>query len=111
MLLVTACGEKRQAAKITETDTDQHYELVAAYNPDATVSMQQYVNKTLAPNRIFVDHADHVDQKIKLVDGTVFTLKSAPGDLTIQIDKRKNSAQAVANLKKLCTEIRKVIEE
>lgn len=108
MLLLTACS-KKQDVKITETNSDHSYKFVADYNREETVQMQQYMNRTLNPNRIFVDHEDDIDKEIKLADGTVFNLKSMPGALSIHIDGRKNSAEAVGRIKNMCEGIKKIV--
>lgn len=108
ILLFSGCS-KKQDVKITETDSEQGYWFVADYNEEETVPMQQLMNQTLKPNRIFVDHEDPIDKEIRLADGTIFHLKSTPGDLSIHIDKKNNSVAALDKVKKMCSEIRKLV--
>jgi hypothetical protein len=107
-LLSVACSSSGDL-KVAVKDTDSEYRFTAHYDKSKTVATQQMINRSIKPNRIFVDHEDDIDKEIKLVDGTVFHLDSSPGDLKIVFDKSANNAHSYDMIRKLGESIKEVV--
>lgn len=108
LLMAGACTSSHEL-KVAVKDSDSEYRFNAHYDKSRTVAAQQLVNRSVKPNRIFVDHEDDIDKDITLVDGTTFHLNSSPGDMEIIFDKTANTAHSYEMIKKLGESIKKVV--
>jgi len=107
---MAACSNTEDL-KVAVVDSDTHYKFSAQYNRAKTVTVQQYVNASLKPNRIFADHQEKIAKDIRLADGSVFRLESSPGDFSIEFGKKENSDASYENIRKICSGIKEIVTE
>ncbi|WP_428329014.1 hypothetical protein [Mucilaginibacter sp.] len=95
---------------IAVTNTNDDYSLTATYDPSQTGRVQDYINKSIAPNGLFKSDHDYFDVTTTLQDHTNFYIKASPGKLTIDIDKKKNSYSSYMRIKKMCEGVGNVLK-
>jgi hypothetical protein len=94
---------------ITITEDEDTYELEAIYNADNTGIVEQYINKSIAPNSLAGSVHDYFDASTSLPDHTQFHIKEYPGELKIVFDKRKNSTMSYLRIKRMCEGIKSLV--
>src|SRR5882762_5650493 len=87
---------------ITVKDTDDAYTYTASFDEDYTGKVQSYINHSIKPNGLFKSTHDYFNVTTILKDGTDFYIKESPGDLKVEINKRKNSTSSYLRIKKMC---------
>jgi hypothetical protein len=95
---------------ISVADTDNTYTYTASFNEDVTGRVQGYINHCIKPNGLFRSTHDYFNVTTTLKDGTEFYVKESPGELKIEIDKRKNSYASFMRIKKMCDGISNVLK-
>jgi hypothetical protein len=95
---------------ISVKNTDDYYTYNALFAEDQTGRVQDYINHSIAPNGLFRSTHDYFNVTTTLADKTNFYVKEQPGELTIEIDKRKNSTASYLRIKKMCDGISNVLK-
>lgn len=95
---------------ITVKDTDDAYTYTASFDEDYTGKVQSFINHSIKPNGLFKSTHDYFDVTTTLKDGTDFYIKESPGDLKIEINKRKNSTSSYLRIKKMCDGVSNVLK-
>lgn len=95
---------------IAVKNTDDTYTYTASFDEDYTGKVQSYINHSIKPNGLFKSTHDYFDVTTTLKDGTDFYIKESPGDLKIEINKRKNSTSSYLRIKKMCDGISNVLK-
>jgi len=95
---------------IAVVDTDDTYSYNASFDEDYTGRVQGYINHSIKPNNLFRSTHDYFDVTTTLKDGTGFYVKESPGDLKIEINKKKNSTASYFRIKKMCDGISNVLK-
>lgn len=95
---------------ITVKDTDDAYTYIASFDEDYTGKVQSYINHSIKPNGLFKSTHDYFDVTTTLKDGTDFYIKESPGDLKIEINKKKNSIASYFRIKKMCDGVSNVLK-
>jgi hypothetical protein len=85
---------------ITEGD-DGLYELTAKFSKYKNPKVQEAVNESFSPEKIFTTESDRIKNNFILQDGTRFYLKASNGNLNIKFDKSKNSIASYNKMRKL----------
>jgi hypothetical protein len=94
---------------ITISEDDDTYELEAIYNAENTGMVEQYINKSIAPNSLAGSVHDYFDASTSLPDHTQFHVKESPGKVDITLDKRKNSTMSYHRIKTMCEGIKSLV--
>ena len=108
VLIFTSCSGNKDL-KVSVKDSDEEFVFTARYDRKKTVEVQQYVNKSLKPNRIFSDHEEDAVKDVKLANGSTFHVESTPGDLLVTFNKQDNSDAAYYEMRELCKGIREIV--
>jgi len=95
---------------ITVKDSDDTYTYVASFDEDYTGKVQSYINHSIKPNGLFKSTHDYFDVTTTLKDGTDFYIKESPGDLKIEINKKKNSTASYFRIKRMCDGVSNVLK-
>jgi len=109
-LSVRAQSEKIRKTSVTVDDSKTYYEMVAEYNLSDDAKVRSYMNDELGDRNNFSFKNVNSDATMTLNDKTTFYMKSAPGKLTLKMDKRKNTDEIYDRFKKMCQGIRLIIE-
>jgi hypothetical protein len=96
---------------ISVTDTDDTYALTAKFNEDYTGKVQDYINHSIKPNKLFRSTHDYFNITTTLADKTEFHVKESPGELQIEFDKRKNSTASYWRIRKMSEGISNLLKE
>jgi len=95
---------------ITVKNTDDYYTYNASFSEDLTGRVQDYINYSIKPNGLFKSTHDYFNVTTTLADKTNFYVKEQPGELKIELDKRKNSTASYLRIKKMCDGISNVLK-
>jgi hypothetical protein len=81
----------------------------ARFDEDRTRAVEAYMDKQLgsASNTSFVN--TRIDGRIALDDHAVFYIRIFPGQLKIELDKYKNSADSYYKVKSMCEGLKDMI--
>jgi hypothetical protein len=96
---------------ISINENEDTYTFSASYNEGKNKMVYNYINKSISPNKLGDSENDYFDVTTSLPDKTQFYIKESPGKLKIAIDKRKNSLASYYRVKKICEEVKKLLEE
>lgn len=115
LLLSTGFASPRNSVRIdktevTITEDNGNYKMVAAFNPEKTLKVQKYMDECFTSSHFSFKNTE-ADADITLDDKTTFYMRSAPGRLTLKIDRKKNTAEVYARFKKMCQGIKGIIGE
>lgn len=94
---------------ISVSNNDNEYEFRAIYNENQTGIVQDYINDSIKPNGIFRSTHDYFNVSTTLADHTQFHIKSSPGELKIELDKRKNTTASYNRIKQMCDGISRLL--
>ena len=94
---------------IAVSDNDELYTFDASYSEGNTGRVQDYINKRIKPNSLFSSTHDYLNVSTSLSDNTEFHLKGSPGNLKIELDKKKNSTASYYRIKTMCDGIGKLL--
>ena len=103
-----ACEHHNITVKIE--DSESMYEITATYPEDMTGEVQDYINSSFRPNRIFSGKDDVIDAETPLRDGTIIHIKSSKGEFNLQFDKEENSRPAYEQMKRIGAGMGKVLK-
>jgi len=110
MLITTSlwesCARLRHGLSLRYSESDRLYSLTAYYDRSQTWIVESYINRCTEPDRLFHSENDRIDAWTKLNDHTAFKIKSSPGELEIELDKRENSRQSYYRIKQMCEGIK-----
>ncbi len=95
---------------IAVKNTDDSYTYTASFDENMTGQVQDYINYSIKPNGLFKSTRDYFNVTTTLADKTNFYVKEQPGELKIEIDKRKNSTASYLRIKKMCEGISNVLK-
>lgn len=94
---------------ITEGD-DGLYELTAQFSDYKNTKVEEAVNESFSPEKIFTKQSDRIKNNFILQDGTRFYLNASNGNLNIKFDKSKNSIASYHKMQKLFKAIGEAIK-
>jgi hypothetical protein len=94
---------------IAVNDDNDKYKFSASFPESKTYAVEQYVNSSIAPNRLFKSESDYFDVTTTLTDQTEFYIKGSSGRLKIEIDKKKNSIASVYRIRRMCDGIKNIL--
>ena len=83
--MYTKFDAHRNRTSITISEDDDTYEMEAIYNKANTGMVEQYINKSIAPNSLAGSARDYFDASTLLPDHTQFHIKEYPGELKIAL--------------------------
>lgn len=95
---------------ISVKNTDDYYSYTASFAEDMTGRVQDYINHSIKPNGLFKSTHDYFNVTTTLADQTNFYVKESPGELKIELNKRKNSTASYLRIKKMCDGISNVLK-
>jgi len=108
-IFAVAGNRNSDNVSISITESADEYNFKAEYNRDKAANVEQCLDDYLKESiKASFKHAE-MDSKITLSNHTVFYIRSAPGELRIELDKRENSKETVAKFRKLYGALRKTI--
>ena len=99
----------RHDISISVSDDEDEYEMDASYNRSQEHEVQVYLNEHLLSNSIV--SFKHDDDRITLDDNTTVYINSYPGELSIKIDKHKNSEEACEKIRQICEELKDILAD
>lgn len=94
---------------ISTNDGTDYYQFSAKYNKHKTGDVQYFINKNIAPNKLFVSPHDYIDAYTELKDGTRFYIKSSQGKLKIKLNKKENSEASYQKIRNMCAGIKDIL--
>lgn len=95
---------------INVSETDDSYTFKASFNENLTENVQDYINYSIRPNKLFSSVNDYFDVTTTLKDGTDFYVKESPGKLKVSINKHKNSTASYQRIKKMCDGVANILK-
>ncbi|HVW97808.1 MAG TPA: hypothetical protein VHA56_17695 [Mucilaginibacter sp.] len=101
----------RDHLSITVNESRGIYGYEASFNEDLTWKVQDYINHSISPERIFSGTNDYFNVTTTLKDGTVLNIKESPGELEIKVDKEKNSWASYQRIKKICDGLTNLLKQ
>lgn len=96
---------------ISISDDEDEYEMEAVYQRNQTRAIRAYLNEHLLSNNAVSFKSKAMDEEITLDDHTTFYINSYPGELTIKIDKTKNSEESFERVRQACEEIKEILAD
>ena len=96
---------------ISVSDDEDEYEMDALYKRNQTHAVQVYLNEHLLKNSTVSFKNKSVDEEITLDDNTTFHINANPGELSIKIDKAKNSEESCEKIKQICEDIKDILAD
>ncbi len=96
---------------ITVIDNDVTYKFSAYYNVENTGKVERYINDNIKPNSLAKSENDYFNASTSLADHTQFHIKEYPGELKIELDRRKNPTASYYRIKKMCDGIKGLLTE
>jgi hypothetical protein len=96
---------------ISVNDGTDYFRFFATYNKNKTANVQYFINKSIAPNKLFASTHDYIDAYTELQGGTKFYIKSSRGKLKIEINKKENSEASYLRIKNMCAGIKNVLTD
>jgi hypothetical protein len=110
-IAIFAVAGKRNSdnVRISITESADECNFKAEYNRDRAVNVEQCLDDYLKGNNDASFKHTELDNEMTLSNHTVFYIRYAPGELRIELDKRKNSKETVAKFRKLYGALRKAI--
>jgi hypothetical protein len=94
---------------IAVNDDNDKYKFSASFPDGNTTRVQEYINKSISPNKLAKSSDDYFDVTTTLADKTEFYAYESPGKLKIEIDKRKNSNASIYRIRKMCDGIKNLL--
>ncbi|PTQ95065.1 hypothetical protein C8P68_106280 [Mucilaginibacter yixingensis] len=107
--ILSACRMGGNGTKIEVSSNRYEYKFSARYNSDITPGVEQYINEQIKPTSILNSQNHRVDLAVILADHTNFNIKSSPGRLDIEMNKKDNTGQSYTRVNNLCAGIRNFI--
>lgn len=101
---------KADKIEITISEDNDTYKMVATFNEEKTLKIQKYMDECFKSSHFSFKHTES-DADITLDDKSTFYMKSAPGRLTLKLDKNKNTAEVYTRFKKMCQGVKDIIGE
>jgi hypothetical protein len=110
-IAIFAVAGKRNSdnVRISITESADEYNFKAEYNRDRAVNVEQCLDDYLKGNNDASFKHTEMDNEMTLSNHTIFYIKYAPGELRIELDKKKNSKETVAKFRRLYGALRKAI--
>jgi NADH:ubiquinone oxidoreductase subunit D len=96
---------------ITVSENGDTYKFSAYYNVENTRKVVRYINNCIKPNSLAKSENDYFDASTSLADHTQFHIKEYPGELKIELDKRKNPTASYYRIKEMCEGIKGLLTE
>jgi hypothetical protein len=111
-ILFTSCAHwDDHNINISVKEQREVYQFYASYSRYKTADVEYYINKHIGSKEYYVSNDRHADVYTELDDGTKFHIKSSPGRLKIQFNKRENSEAAYRKIKSICEGLKDVLTE
>ncbi|MBB6501912.1 hypothetical protein [Pedobacter cryoconitis] len=108
-LIFSSCKGHGDRLKITVNETDTNYEMTASYNEDKTPKVEQYLSQYVPQTAIFKPgHPSEI--RVTLADKSEFNIKSTPGELRINLDKKLNTKTSLNNIKRISKELKDILQ-
>ncbi|WP_184550848.1 hypothetical protein [Mucilaginibacter sp. FT3.2] len=104
--LAFTIGNSSNRTNIKITETPWLFKLEASYNPAESKNVEDYLNQSLKPLRVFTGTGD-VDRQITLADSTTFYIRASAGRLLLKAYKCNNTAASLQRVKNICGQLSK----
>ncbi len=108
---MSSCFHHRHDMSISVSDDENEYEMEADYRRNQSHAVQVYLNDHLLSNSNVSIRNGFVDDEITLDDETTFYINANPGELSIRINKNENSEESCERVKRICEDIKVIIED
>lgn len=108
-ILLNSCIHSN-STNISISESSDSFQFYASFRKTKTVDVQQYMNESLSPAGFFSPDSDYYEKTVSLKDGTNFYIKSSPGKIKIQLDKRENSEASYLKVKHICQRLKDVLK-
>ena len=95
--------------KISIKDSDDAFSFYADYDPKNTAKVYQYLNKALAPQKLFDGSHGHIEAVVTLADRTEVELQAERGHLEISMDKDKNSPASYHHMQMMYDDLKELV--
>jgi hypothetical protein len=110
LLVISSCFHNHNI-EIAISDDDDEYEMEALYKRNQTRTVQVYLDEHLLNNSTVSFKRRTIDEEVTLDDNTTVYINSNPGNLSIKIDKSKNSAESCERVKQVCEELKDILAD
>lgn len=102
---------QRKNAAVTISDSNTILSLKAKYDdPAKTSRIQQCMTDALKETGYSFKNTQ-LDAQLTLTGGINFYIKSTEGELALKFDKRKNNTADYTKFKKMCDDIKAIVQE
>ncbi|MBK8519375.1 MAG: hypothetical protein IPL54_00365 [Chitinophagaceae bacterium] len=108
---MSSCFHHRHDISIAVSEDEDEYEMDADYGKSKSHAVQVYLNNHLLTNSNTSVHNGFVDDEITLDDESTFYINANPGELSIRINKNENSEESCERVKRICEDIKVIIED
>ena len=113
---MSSCFHHRHDMSIAVSDDedspDSYWDRMDAdYGKNKSHAVQVYLNNHLLTNSNTTIHNGFVNDEVTLDDETTFYINANPGELSIRINKKENSDESCERVKKICENIKVIIED
>lgn len=108
---MSSCFHHRHDMSIAVSDDEDEYGMDADYGKNKSHAVQVYLNNHLLASSNTSIHNGFVDDKVTLDDETTFYINANPGELSIRINKNENSEESCERVKRICEDIKVIIED
>ena len=108
---MSSCFHHRHDMSIAVSEDEDEYEMDADYGKNKSHAVQVYLNNHLLTNSNASIHNGFADDEVILDDKTTFYINSNPGELSIRINKNENSEESCERVRRICEDIKVIIED
>lgn len=95
--------------KIAIKDSDDDYSFYADYDPKKTAEVYQYLNRALAPQKLFDGSHGHIEAVVTLANRAEIELEAERGHLEISMDKSKNSPASYHHMQMIYDDLKELV--
>ncbi|HTK21362.1 MAG TPA: hypothetical protein VL442_17710 [Mucilaginibacter sp.] len=115
ILFISFAGTKQSSAQqrnaaVTISDSNTILSFKARYDPVKTSRIQQCMTDALKETGYSFKNTQ-LDAQLTLTGGINFYIKSDKGELVLKFDKRKNNTADYTKFKKMCEDIKAIVQE
>ena len=113
LLFTLSCTDfgNNHNTSISVSENERTYKLSANFSRNKTKTVHEYMDKKLNKYTELSFVNSEIDGDVRLNNGATFYVKSLPGKLEIELDKRENSTEAYAVVKDMCSGIKDVVKD
>lgn len=106
-----SCFHHRHDVSVSVWDDEDEYEMEADYRRNRSHDVQVYLNNHLLTGSSVSIRNGYINDEVVLDDKTTFRINTNPGELSIRINKNENSEESCEKVRRICEDLKVIIED